>query len=50
MKLKDYYSDRLGVTQVQKECMKIGSMFVWDVPGANLNNYDKDGRFIMREE
>lgn len=50
MKLKDYYNDRLGVTQVQEECMKIGSMFGWDVPGANPNNYDKDGRFIMREE
>lgn len=50
IELKNFYNDRLGVTKLEEECMLIGSMFGWDVPGANPNNYDKDGRFIMREE
>jgi hypothetical protein len=35
----------LGVTIVQAESMKMGSMFGWHVPGANPNWYDENGRF-----
>lgn len=48
--IKDFYNERLGVTKIQEECMKVGSMFGWDVPGANPNNYDENGRFIIKEE
>lgn len=50
LKLKDYYNDRLGVDHVQEQCMKTGSMFGWDVPGADPNNYDENERFSMKEE
>lgn len=49
LKLKDYYNDKLGVSHVQEQCMKTGSMFGWDAPGANPNNYDENGRFCMKE-
>jgi hypothetical protein len=50
LKLKDSYNDILGVDYVQEQCMKTGSMFGWDVPGADPNNYDENGRFSMKEE
>lgn len=50
LKLKDYYNDRLGVSRVEEQCMKAGSMFGWHVPGADPNNYDENGRFSMKEE
>lgn len=50
IKLKNYYNERLGVTELEEQCMKAGSMFGWNVPGADPNNYDENGRFIMREE
>ena len=45
----------LGVTRQQMEAMKVGSMFRWDVPGADPKSYDKHGtpkrkRSIDREE
>ncbi len=36
---------KLGVTEVQEECMVAGSMFGWDVPGADPANYGADGKF-----
>ena len=36
---------RLGVSKIQEECMVAGSMFGWDVPGADSKNYDATGRF-----
>ncbi|MBQ7300964.1 MAG: hypothetical protein IJW77_14110, partial [Clostridia bacterium] len=33
----------LGVTRPQMEAMKVGSMFGWDVPGADPKNYDEHG-------
>ena len=36
---------RLGVSKIQEECMVAGSMFGWDVPGADPKNYDATGRF-----
>ncbi len=34
---------KIGVTPAQAEAMMIGSMFGWDVPGANPAVYDKNG-------
>lgn len=31
---------KLGVTPEQKEAMEIGSMFGWEVPGANADMYE----------
>ena len=39
-------SERLGVTKAQAEAMKAGSMFGWDVPAADPNNYDENGHLI----
>ena len=50
IELKDFYNERLGITKIQEECMKVGSMFGWNVPGANPDNFDENGRFIMKEE
>lgn len=36
---------RMGVTPAQAAAMEFGSMFGWDVPGANVDSYDENGRF-----
>lgn len=36
---------RMGITELQENCMQIGSMFGFHVPGANPANYDADGKF-----
>ena len=45
----------LGITRPQMEAMKAGSMFGWNVPGADPKNYDENGtptkkRYDSREE
>ena len=40
----------LGVTRQQMEAMKVGSMFGWDVPGADPKNYDEYGAAIRKKE
>ena len=42
--LVDEYNGKLGVTKAQEEAMKTGSMFGWNVPGADPKNYDMDGK------
>lgn len=42
--LVDEYNGKLGVTRAQEEAMKTGSMFGWNVPGADPKNYDMDGK------
>ena len=39
--LADYNNERLGVTPAQEKAMKIGSMFGWSVPGADLSAYQQ---------
>jgi hypothetical protein len=42
----DYLNENLGVTKAQMEAMKAGSMFGWDVPASNPDNYDNEGNWI----
>lgn len=35
----DQWNEEIGVTPAMREAMEIGSMFGWEVPGANVNNY-----------
>ena len=43
--IADYNNERLGVTLAQRKAMEAGSMFGWDVPGANPANYE-DGIYV----
>jgi hypothetical protein len=36
-------NNRIGVTPAQAEAMMVGSMFGWDVPGADPDMYDEEG-------
>ena len=40
----------LGVTRQQMEALKVGSLFGWNVPGADPKNYDEYGAAIMKKE
>lgn len=46
--LVDELNADLGVDKAQAEAMFVGSMFGWDVPGANPALYDEDGKPINR--
>lgn len=35
------YNEKIGVTEAEMQAMKTGSMFGWDVPGANPEFYKK---------
>lgn len=41
-------NQELGVTYQQVAAMQIGSMFSWNVPGADPKNYDESGRPIVK--
>ena len=38
--LAELYNGRLGVTPAQRRAMEVGSMFGWDVPGADPAQYE----------
>ena len=40
------YNRKLGVTKAQEEAMRAGSMFGFQVPGADPKNYDESGQAI----
>lgn len=39
----DELNESIGVSKAQAAAMKTGSMFGWDVPGANPESYDTNG-------
>ena len=44
------YNEKLGVTKAQSEAMKAGSMFGFEVPGADPKNYDESGMPIKPKQ
>jgi hypothetical protein len=40
-KLADYHNEKNGVTKAEEEAMLVGSMFGWDVLGANPKHYEQ---------
>lgn len=40
----DVLNGDLGTTKAQVAAMFVGSMFGWDVPGANPDTYDENGK------
>lgn len=43
--LVEEYNAKCGITKAQVAAMEAGSMFGWDVPGADPNNYDENGLY-----
>lgn len=43
VKLTKHINNAIDVTSAQSAAMFIGSMFGWDIPAANPDNYDEDG-------
>lgn len=44
----DALNERMGVTKAQAEAMRNGSIFGWDKPMANPDNYDENGDWIRK--
>lgn len=40
-RIADSYNQKLGITPEQEKAMSVGSMFGWDVPGANPDFWKK---------
>jgi len=40
----DEINEKLGITKAQSAAMLTGSMFGWDIPGANPEAYDENGK------
>ena len=43
-------NQELGVTPAQAKAMQVGSMFGWDVPGADPKSYDDKGKAIRKKD
>ena len=41
--LADKMNEKMGVTRAQRAAMETGSMFGWEVPGADPDFYNEDG-------
>ena len=46
----DDYNRRESITRAQEAAMAAGSMFGWDVPAADPQDYDEEGRLIKPAE
>ena len=44
----DKENEKLGVTKGQRQAMETGSMYGWEVPGANPDIYDVNGKLISK--
>lgn len=44
----DMLNERHDVTKAQANAMHIGSIIGWDSPGADPDNYDDNGRYIIK--
>jgi len=42
-KVIDIMNKSIGVSKAEREAMNVGSLFGWDVPGANPAMYDENG-------
>lgn len=41
--IADARNKQMGITKIQEKAMYVGSLFGWDVPGADPDNYNEDG-------
>lgn len=46
----DDLNQKIGVTKAQEAAMLVGSMFGWNIPGADPKNYNEDGIPILRKK
>lgn len=43
-------NESMSVTPAQAEAMLLGSMFGWDMPGADPDRYDEEGKLKRRRD